>query len=134
MVAGAGLASSLAALALPSSGYTAEIAATLAVGALALLAGHTWGLLVVTLADVVLLGRVWPLVFYNWPPNAATQVATYTALAGALPGLLLLRRSLPQTAELLLGSESSTRVRNAATLCGLLLSVCWLLLPALRPG
>lgn len=134
MVAGAGLASSLAAIALPSSSYTAEIAATLAVGALALLAGHTWGLLVVTAADVILLGRVWPLVFYNWPPNAATQLATYTALAGALPGLFLLRRSLPQAIELLMGPGSSPRVRSAAMVCGMLLSVCWLLLPALRPG
>lgn len=134
MVAGAGLASSLAAIALPSSSYTAEIAATLAVGALALLAGHTWGLLVVTAADVILLGRVWPLVFYNWPPNAATQAATYTALAGALPGLFLLRRSLPQAIELLMGPGSSPRVRSAAMVCGMLLSVCWLLLPALRPG
>jgi hypothetical protein len=35
-------------------------AALLAVGALALLAGHTWGLLVALSSHVPLVGRVWP--------------------------------------------------------------------------
>jgi hypothetical protein len=55
------LLGAIAALALPgtTSPATAE-AAMLAVGALALLAGHTWGLLVALSSHVPLVGRVWP--------------------------------------------------------------------------
>jgi hypothetical protein len=55
------LLGAIAALALPgtTSPATAE-AAMLAVGALALLAGHTWGLLVALSSHVPLVGRIWP--------------------------------------------------------------------------
>ena len=48
-----------AALALPGpTGPATAIASVLIIGALALLAGHTWGLLVVTSANVLLIGHL----------------------------------------------------------------------------
>ena len=124
-----GLASALAAITLPSTAQTAEIASILAIGALALLAGHSWGLPVVTLVEVVLLGRLWPLIVYDWPPAPAVQIATYTALVGALPGLVLLRHGLPRAVELLLGRQCAPRVRTLGVALGAALSGVGLLLP-----
>lgn len=131
LVAAAGLASSCAALALPASSYDSEIAAILALGALALLAGHQWGLVVVAAADVVLLGQLWPLLLRTWPPTITVQLVMYTAMAGALPGLVLLPRALRQGLDLLLGSSTPTRVRTAATWCGMLLGIWSLVVPGL---
>src|SRR4051812_39447629 len=55
------LLGAIAALALPGTTSPASAeAAMLAVGAIALLAGHTWGLLVALSSHVPLVGRVWP--------------------------------------------------------------------------
>jgi hypothetical protein len=132
LVAIAGLTSALAAIALPASAETSEIAAILAVGALALLAGHGWGLPVVTLVEVILLGRLWPLVVYDWPPAPEVQVVVYTALAGALPGLFLLRRTLPRAIDLLLGTECPPRLHTAAVALAAALSGLALILPVWR--
>jgi hypothetical protein len=128
-VAISGLTSALAAIALPTTAQTAEIASILAVGALALLAGHGWGLPVVALTEVVLLGRLCPLVLYDWPPAPAVQIATYTALLGALPGLVLLRRGLPDAVELLLGPRCAPRLRTAGVALGAALSGLGLIAP-----
>lgn len=124
-----GLASALAAITLPTTAQTAEIASILAIGALALLAGHGWGLPVVTLVEVVLLGRLWPLLIYDWPPAPAVQIATYTALLGALPGLVLLRHGLPRAVELILGRQCAPRVRTLGVALGAALSGLGLILP-----
>jgi hypothetical protein len=129
VVALSGLASALAAITLPVTAQTAEIASILAVGALALLAGHGWGLPVVTLAEVVLLGRLCPLVVYDWPPAPAVQIATYMALLGALPGLVLLRRGLPHAVELVLGPQCAPRLRLAGVALGAALSGMGLIVP-----
>jgi hypothetical protein len=129
LVAISGLASALAAITLPATAQTAEIASILAMGALALLAGHDWGLPVVTLAEVVLLGRLCPVIVYDWPPTPAVQVATYTALLGALPGLVLLRRGLPHAVELLLGPRCAPRARTAGVALGAALSGLGLIAP-----
>jgi hypothetical protein len=129
LVGVAGLASALAAITLPATAQTAEIASILAIGALALLAGHGWGLPVVTLVEVVLLGRLWPLVVYDWPPAPAVQIAIYTALAGALPGLVLLRHGLPRAVELVLGTRCAPRARALGVALGAALSGLGLILP-----
>lgn len=131
VVAGAGFAGSVAAIALPSSTQTAEIAAVLSLGALALWAGHAWGLAVVVAADIVLLGKLWPLVIYGWPPSMQVQVALYTALAGALPGLWVLPRVLPATVDLLLGRTHAPRIRIPAMAAASALAIACLILPAL---
>lgn len=124
----------MAAIALPASAQTSEIAAILTVGALALLAGHGWGLPVVTLVEVILLGRLWPLVVYDWPPALEVQIVVYTALAGALPGLFLLRRTLPRAIDLLLGTECPPRLHAAAVAVAAALSALALILPVWRLG
>jgi hypothetical protein len=131
VVAGAGLAGSLAAIALPGSSNTPEIAAVLALGALALLAGHGWALPVVVTADVILLGKVWPLVVFEWPPALGVQIAAYAALLGALPGLLLLHRALPHAVDLFVGSKTSPRLRVAAMALTSVLNAVWLVQPSL---
>src|SRR5688500_17393822 len=55
------LVAALAALAIPGpAGEITGIASVLAVGAIAVLAEHAWGLLLVAIADVLLVGKVWP--------------------------------------------------------------------------
>lgn len=132
LLAGAGLVGSLAAIALPASVQVSEIASVLAVASLALLAGHQWGLIVLVAADVVLLGRVWPSIVYEWPPTMSVQLATYAALAGALPGLFLIRRTVPHSLELIFGSAPSHEVRVKATAWAAGLSALWLVLPIVR--
>ena len=83
------LLGALAALALPgtTSPATAE-AAMLAVGALALLAGHTWGLLVALSSHVPLVGRIWPAVTHV-NVNAASASGDTTVAAGAIAVVLV---------------------------------------------
>src|SRR5687768_8505984 len=62
------LAGATAAVMVPGVSSTATAGATLlAVGGLALLAGHTWGLLVVVPSDLVLVGRLWPVLALYGP-------------------------------------------------------------------
>ena len=107
------LAGAFAALALPGpTGSTAAIASVLAVGALALLAGHAWGLLVVAAADVMLLGHVWPILAFAGGGQTQSQAAAATALVSALPGLALLGVAMPALVDVVL-DEPSARVRSA---------------------
>lgn len=129
-----GLASALAAITLPITAQTAEIASVLAIGSLALLAGHGWGLPVVTVVEVLLLGRLCPLILYDWPPAPAVQIATYAALLGALPGIALLRHGLPRTVDLILGPQAAPRARAAGVALGAALSGLGLLLPLWQLG
>lgn len=131
VVAGSGFAGSLAAIALPGSANTPEIAAILALGALALLAGHGWALPVVVTADVILLGKIWPLIVFEWPPTLGVQLAAYAALLGALPGLFLLHRALPHAVDLIVGSKPSPRLRAAAVAMTSVLNLVWLVQPSL---
>lgn len=130
MVAAAAMIGALAAMALPAGlAYTPEIAAILAVGAIALMAGHAWGLLIVALADVVLVGKIWPVVLLQ--ADATTGgVAAAIALAGALPGLAIVSRTLPGTVEVVMGT-SDPRRRSLGMTLGVALMAAALLVPAL---
>jgi hypothetical protein len=126
-VAVAGLIGALGAIALPTgSGPSPEAAAALAVGSLALLAGHAWGLLIVALADLLIVGAVWPLLVFGGRPSSIV-VAAAIALAGALPGLVLLGRTLPGTVELVLGEN--VRWRSAGVAVSGVLCLVSLVLP-----
>lgn len=129
LVASAGLAGALAAILLPASAQVSEIAAILALASLAILAGHQWGVMVLVAADVVLLGRVWPLVVYEWPPTLPVQLTAYAALAGALPGLFLLRRTVPHWLELVFGDRAGQRMRATGSVLVSGASALWLLMP-----
>lgn len=101
-----GLLAALAVLPLPTVGVTPEVAATLAVGAVALLAGQRWGIAVVVLADIAQIGALWPRAFLHDPPSTMAQVGVAIGIAGALPGLISLGRAAPELAELVLGQPS----------------------------
>lgn len=101
-----GLLAALAVLPLPTVGVTPEVASTLAVGAVALLAGQRWGLAVVVLADIAQIGALWPRAFLHDPPSTMAQIGVAIGLAGALPGLISLGRAVPELAELVLGQPT----------------------------
>ena len=128
-IATAGLVAALAAILMPASTQVSEIAAVLGVASLAILAGHQWGLMVLVAADVVLLGRVWPLVVHEWPPTVPAQMAAYAALAGALPGLFLLRRTVPHWLDLVLGAAAGRRWHATGSVLVPVASALWLLIP-----
>lgn len=130
------LAGAVAALMVPgaSQAATAE-ATTLAVGALALFAGHSWGLLVIVASHIPLVGRVWPVLVRHGPGGpapggdvgaAAIAVVIVTALPAIVFAALLLPRAV---AELFAHKSPGTRaiyVSGAA-----LLLAASLVLPAL---
>lgn len=88
-----GLTAAMLALPLaPSSWHGPEVAAVLAVGATALLAGHRWAIAVVVLAELLLVPTVWPRAFL--PPNdSAARFAALGSLVAIFPGLLARRRA-----------------------------------------
>jgi hypothetical protein len=120
----------MAALTLPGpAGSAATIASVLAVGALALLAGHAWGLLIVAIAEVLLLGEVWPMVVFGdgeLPPRVVAAVA----LGSALPGVVLLGRTLPALVDILL-EDPPGHIRHMGVATGAVLAGLALVLPAL---
>ena len=105
------LAGATAALMVPGVSSTATAGATLlAVGALALLAGHTWGLLVVVPSHLVLVGRLWPVLALYGPGQpeggAMGTVAVAVVLVTALPALGLSAVLLPRIVGHLLVDRS----------------------------
>ena len=126
--AGAGMIAAIAAMVLPDTGHSSEIASVIAVGALALLAGHRWGLLIITIAEALLVGEVWPVLFFPTHQSAITVlVATITALS-IVPGLVILGKTIPFTVDVLIGANS--RLRSPGVFCCSLLLAVWVVLPA----
>jgi hypothetical protein len=107
------LAGAVAALAIPgtTSAMSAE-AALLAVGALALLAGHTWGLLVALSSHVPLVGRVWPALGSAGQPGSEMATgAVAVILVTAIPVIVLATLLFPRlTAHL--APNASPRVQS----------------------
>jgi hypothetical protein len=126
-VAGAG-----GALLLPvTSGTQAAGATLLTVGALALLAGHAWGLFVSIPAHLTLLGRLWPqLALAQAPGGTLRAAATALVLVTALPMLALAAMVLPQLVRHLAPTASRAgRAVLVAVLAATLAAA--LILPAL---
>lgn len=125
-----GLVAALAVLPLPTVAVTPEIASVLAISAVALLAGQGWALALVVLADIALIGALWPRAFLHDPPSLLAQVGVGLGLAGALPGALAIGRAAPTLAELLLGAASRrARVATHALVVGM--AAVWLASPLL---
>ena len=97
------MVAALAVLPLPTVRQTPEIASVLAVASVALLAGQRWALPLVVLADVALVGALWPRAFLHDPPSQAAQIGVLLGLAGAIPGFIAFGRAAPGLAELVLG-------------------------------
>jgi hypothetical protein len=125
-----GLVAALATLPLPTIGVTPEIASVLAVSAVALLAGHRWGLAVVVLADVALVGALWPRAFLQDPPSTLAQIGVALGIAGALPGVVALRRFAPAVGELITG-EATARSGAISRALVPVVAVVWIASPLL---
>src|SRR5688572_25238700 len=83
-----GLVGALAALTLPgAASTTAAGAALLAVGAIALLAGHAWGLSVSIPSHVTIAGQLWPSLAHDGPATSFAPIAV--VLITALPAVAL---------------------------------------------
>jgi hypothetical protein len=115
-----------------SGGPPAAGAACLAVGALALLAGHTWGLLVVVPAHVVLVGRLWPTIALSGASvaTAGETLAVAVVLATLVPTLAFSAFTLPAVVGHLL-PERTRRARSLVVAVGALALAAALVLPAL---
>ena len=129
-VAGNGLLGAIAVMLLPGAmGQSPEIAAVLAVGAIAMLAGHKWALLVVALADAMLVGRVWPIIAFPDHQSSLAVGIAMVALLAAVPGLVQLGRTMPRTVDIIIGTRSP-RVHSASVLCSSVLLAAWVVAPA----
>lgn len=126
------LAGACAALLVPgATGTTAAGAALLAVGAIALLAGHAWGLMVSIPSHVTLVGRVWPSLTMGSPTGSSTTAAAVAVvLVTALPALALTAVVLPQIARHLFG-DRPRRVHGVFVAGSATALIASLILPAL---
>ena len=120
-----GLVAAFAVFPLPTVGSTPEIASILAVSAIALLASQRWALPLVVLADIALIGALWPRAFFQDPPSQLAQVGIALGLLGALPGVWMLRRQAAPLADLVLGRES-VRARTVSQVLVIGSAALWL--------
>lgn len=90
--AATGLLAALAILPLPAQAHSPELAATLAVAAVAVLAGHRWALGALIVAEIFLIAAVWPRAFLIEPPSLYARATIGVAALGALPGMVRLVR------------------------------------------
>lgn len=88
------LAAAMAALPLAqSSWHGPEVASTLAVSAVALLAGQRWAIALVLVAELLLLPTIWPRAFLGGVELWPGRIAALTSLVMIVPGLLSARRA-----------------------------------------
>ncbi len=124
------LAGAMAALVLPgATSTTAAGAALLAVGALALLAGHPWGLMVSVPSHVTVAGQVFPAL--TAAGTSFSSAAIWIVLVTALPAVALATVVVPAMSRDLLGERRPARAHAAfvALTSGALLAA--LIVPAL---
>lgn len=126
------LLSASATMAIPGPGSDLTgFSSVLIVGALALLAGHAWGILVIAAAEVLIVGEVYPIVIkmISIHPVDSFGVATsLVAIATALPGLVLFAATLPYTVEVVIG-EKGSRAQQPAELFTGFAAIAWVLQP-----
>jgi hypothetical protein len=83
-------------LALPlaqSSWHGPEVASTLAVSAVALLAGQRWAIALIFIAELLLLPTIWPRAFFGGVELWPGRIAALGSLIMIVPGLLSGRRA-----------------------------------------
>ncbi len=83
-------------LALPlaqSSWHGPEVASTLAVAAVALLAGQRWAVAVIFIAQLLLLPTIWPRAFFGGVELWPGRIAALGSVVMFVPGLLSGRRA-----------------------------------------
>jgi hypothetical protein len=103
-----------AALALPlaqSAWHGPEVAAILAVGAVALLAGQRWAIAVIALGDLFLLPTVLPRAVLG--PGGVARLVALATIVATMPGVLTLPRAATTVAAITgrTGTEQVFRTR-----------------------
>ncbi len=127
------LVSAASAMVLPGpAGQLTGFSSILLVGALALLAGHAWGVLVIACAEVMILGKSWPIVSSiitngDSMTDLGSTAAMVTTFA-ALPGLVLFTATLPFMVEVVIGRKD-TAIQRPGELFSTAAAVVWLLQP-----
>lgn len=76
-----------------SSWHGPEVASTLAVASVALLAGQRWAVAVIFIAQLLLLPTVWPRAFFGGVELWPGRIAALSSLIMVVPGLLSGRRA-----------------------------------------
>jgi hypothetical protein len=76
-----------------SSWHGPEVASTLAVAAVALLAGQRWAIAVIFIAELLLLPTIWPRAFFGGVELWPGRIAALGSLIMIVPGLLSARRA-----------------------------------------
>ena len=112
------------------SGTAAAGAALLAVGAIALLAGNAWGLMVSIPAHLTLVGRIWPqLAMAGGKVGAVHAAASAIVIVTAVPAIVLAAVVLPQLARHLVPG-GTPRVRSLLVAVAAAALAAALILPA----
>jgi len=86
---------------------------------------------VIASAEVLILGKAWPIVSDLITSHAGANLGGAAALITtltALPGLVLFAATLPFTVEIIIGRKGSTMQRPAEIL-STLAAATWILLP-----
>ena len=126
------LISAASAMVLPGpAGQLTGFSSVLLVGALALLAGHAWGILVIACSEVLILGKAWPIVSDILTSGASLNLGAAAAIGAtlsALPGLVLFAATLPFTVEVIIGRKDSA-IQRPGEILSTLAAATWLLLP-----
>lgn len=122
------------AMALPGpAGDITGFSSVLVVGAIALLAGHAWGILVIAAAELLVVGKAWPIVTDLITTGDLNSLAGATAVlttVAALPGLALFVVTLPFMVEVIVG-EKDSRAQRPAEVLSCMAAVVWLAKPLL---
>ncbi len=112
-----------------AGGSSAAVGVLLAVGALALLAGHAWGLLVLMPAHVALAGKLWPQVALAGTSDTPSVAALAVVLVTMVPTVALSAVAMPGIVATLL-PERSPRARSLVVAAGALCLAAALIVPA----
>jgi hypothetical protein len=92
-VATTALTAALAALPLAQSTWHGpEVAATLAVASVALLAGQRWSIAIIVMAQLLLLPTVWPRAFLGHA-ELLSRMPALIAVFAVVPGILAMKRA-----------------------------------------
>jgi hypothetical protein len=103
----------------PTSWHGPEVAAVLAVSAIALLAGQRWAISVVVVAQLLLLPTIWPRAFLP-DHDLAVRLAALGSLIAVVPGVIAKRRAAAALA--LLTGRRRTRTTCRRLHAGLVLA------------
>lgn len=92
-IATTALTSGMAALPLAQSTWHGpEVAATLAVAAVAMLAGQRWAIAIIVMAQLILLPTIWPRAFLGHADLLSRMPALISVFA-VVPGILAMKRA-----------------------------------------